>query len=317
MASRNIERLKGIIRDLLDLSKIQTGKLDFDYKLSNITPSLELLKNTFEQVAEDKNIKITLDIKENLPDIYADLRRIEQIFTNLVSNALKFTSDNGEITVSADIVNFDEINKDKLVMPKITPMGKYIKVSVKDTGIGMKEEDIPKIFDKFSQIESSLNRNKGGIGLGLTITKQLVDAHLGAIWVDSALGVGSTFNVILPLVNDLKMFEMDLSKALINDPDTGVIKISFNNDINLVDTLKENKIIIPTKLSKEILIEENKNKEYYTFIPKITQSSFNALFKTLSEYCLKLNRDDIILSKVYCEADTTEINKIMELLNGK
>jgi len=316
MAKRNIERLKGIIQDLLDLSRIQTGKLDFSYKLSNIAPSLELLKNTFQQVADEKNIKIILNICDNLPDIYADTRRLEQIFTNLVSNALKFTSDNGKIEVSATIIDSDEIDINKLVMPKIKPEGKYIKVSVKDTGIGMKEEDIPKIFDKFSQIESSLNRNKGGIGLGLTITKQLVDSHLGAIWVDSKLQEGSTFNVILPFVEDMKMFQMDLSKALINDTDTGIIKIRFKNDINLIETLKENKILVLSKLSKEVTVEKENYKNYYTFIPKISNGSFNALFKTLNEYCLKLNRNDIIISKVYCPLDGVDLNKIMELLNG-
>ncbi|MBQ8476395.1 hypothetical protein IJ531_04960, partial [bacterium] len=126
MAKRNIQRLSGIIEDLLDLSRIQAGKLDFKYKTVDITPSLELLKNTFTQVANEKNIKINLDIEQKLPEIYADIRRIEQIFTNLVSNSLKFTSDEGEITVSACLVDAEDIKKDELIMHTITPNGVYI-----------------------------------------------------------------------------------------------------------------------------------------------------------------------------------------------
>jgi signal transduction histidine kinase len=120
-----------------------------------------------------------------LPEIYADIRRIEQILSNLVSNAIKFTHQNGVIDVMTDVIESSEIDISKLVSPVIKPSGKYIKISVKDNGIGIKQEDILKIFDKFSQIESSLKRNNGGVGLGLTITKQLIDSHLGAIFVES------------------------------------------------------------------------------------------------------------------------------------
>ncbi|MBR6298208.1 MAG: hypothetical protein IKR34_03085, partial [Candidatus Gastranaerophilales bacterium] len=243
MAKRNIQRLSGIIEDLLDLSRIQTGKLDFRYKTVNITSSLELLLKTFYQSAEEKNINISLDIKENLPDIYADLRRIEQIFTNLVSNSLKFTSSNGKIDIQASVVNACDMETDKIVSPKTKLSGNYIKVSVSDTGIGMNEEDIPKIFDKFSQIESSLNRNTGGVGLGLTITKQLIDAHLGLIAVTSKEHEGSVFTVYIPVLDEFKVFIMNLSRALINN-EVGVFKILYkNSDSDLIDTLKEQKII--------------------------------------------------------------------------
>lgn len=316
MAKRNIQRLSGIIEDLLDLSRIETGKLDFKYKLVDIAPSLELLQKTFQQVADEKKIDIILNINDKLPNIYADTRRIEQIFSNLVSNALKFTSENGTIEVNASLVNEDEVDYSKLILPNIKLSGQYIKVSVKDNGIGIKEEDIPKIFDKFSQIESSLNRNKGGVGLGLTITKQLIDSHLGGIWVESEEQIGSTFNVILPLADEIKIFKMDLSKALIKGLNIGVIKIKYNNDIDLINILKENKILIFSKFSKEIFINNDNIIEYYAFIPAITDSSFGALCKTIYEYCSKLNRNDIIFTKVYCTKTGSDLNKILNILNG-
>ncbi len=321
IAKRNIEILKGIISDLLDLQRIQTGKLDFKYKTVDIKQSFELLQNTFTQIAQEKNIELDFEILENLPPVYADVRRVEQILTNLITNALKFTPDGGKVTVKTSLTDESEINNKNLVCPNGTFKGKYIKISVEDTGIGIKEEDIPKIFDKFSQIESSLNRNKGGVGLGLTITKQLIDAHLGAIWVDSEEQKGSSFNFVLPLPDDKKIFIMDLSKTLINGNSTGVIKIKAKKELGIIEILKENKLLNLSKLSKEITLENNENTVYYTYIPKISSGSFNAIFSNLSEYCSKIKQEkalkeyDIILEKSYC-TDTACLNNIIKMLDN-
>ena len=314
MAKRNIQRLSGIIEDLLDLSRIQTGKLDFKYKTVDITPSLELLQKTFLQVANEKNISINLEIKEELPEIYADIRRIEQIFSNLVSNAIKFTADNGKIDVCAEIVYANDINKENLVSSVIIPSGRYIKVSVSDNGIGIKKEDVLKIFDKFSQIESSLNRNKGGVGLGLTITKQLIDYHLGAIEVISEEQNGATFVVYLPLYDDFKVFEMDLSRALTSNDDVGVLKIKFDSKINLIEQLKENKLLNLSKTSKELILKYENKEEYFAYIPNISPSSFEALYLTLNEHCSKLSQNecDIILFRAHSKKDGADVAKIME-----
>ncbi len=318
MAKRNIQRLSGIIEDLLDLSRIQTGKLDYRYKIVDITPSLELLKNTFEQVAQEKNITIKLNIEEKLPEIYADLRRIEQIFSNLVSNSLKFTSNNGNIIVSAKVADSSEIDEKKLIMPKIKPADKYIKISVKDDGIGIKEEDIPKIFDKFSQIETSLNRNKGGVGLGLTITKQLIDAHLGLVSVESKEQEGSIFSVYLPLRDEFKIFEMDLSHALVNSEDLGVVKLTYGNELNLIEELKNNKILNLTRYSKEVILNNADKNEYYAYIAKISSGSFEAISKSIQEYCQNKysQTHDIILKSVYNYDKNYDAHRIIEKLNS-
>lgn len=318
MAKRNIQRLSGIIEDLLDLSRIQAGKMDFKYKIVDVSSSLELLAKTFLQVANEKNITITLDIEQKLPQIYADIRRVEQILSNLVSNSLKFTQSGGFINVSAKVVSADEINFDDLIMPTIKLNGEYIKISVKDDGIGMKKEDIPKIFDKFSQIESSLNRNKGGVGLGLTITKQLIDSHLGGIWVDSKEKEGSTFNVILPLLDDKKMFEMDLSHALTNNNEVGAIKIKSKKELNLIQNLKENKILNLSDSSKEVIVDDLEETEFFAFVPKISFESFNALVTKIDEYCKKINNQgcDIILSSAHSAKYGLDANNIIKVLNN-
>ncbi len=316
MAKRNIQRLSGIIEDLLDLSRIQTGKLDFKYKVVDITSSLELLQRTFLQVANEKNININLDIKEKLPEIYADIRRVEQIFSNLVSNALKFTSPDGDINVEAQVVDSSEINKEKLVSPAIELQGKYIKVSVCDNGIGMKSEDIPKIFDKFSQIESSLKRNNGGVGLGLTITKQLIDSHLGFIEVESQEQVGSIFIVYLPLLDEVKMFEMDLSRTLINNEDVGVIRICSNKKINVIEELKENKLLNLSKLSREMMLSGENANEFYAYVPKISLDSFDALICTLNDYCKKFDTQEcaIIVSGAHSKRDGSDASCLIKIL---
>ena len=316
MAKRNIQRLSGIIEDLLDLSRIQTGKLDFKYKTVDITPSLELLQRTFLQVANEKSININLDIQDKLPEVYADIRRIEQILSNLVSNALKFTSPDGDINIEANIVNHYEINQENLVSPVTKPNGQYIKISVSDNGIGIKKEDIPKIFDKFSQIESSLKRNNGGVGLGLTITKQLIDSHLGVIEVDSKEQEGSTFTVYLPLLDELKMFEMDLSRALTNNDEVGILKIYANKELNIIEQLKENKLLNLSKLSKEMILERAEMIEYFAFIPKISLSSFEALTSALKDYCSKTETDEyaIILTNAHSTKHGVDVSELIKIL---
>lgn len=316
MAKRNIQRLSGIIEDLLDLSRIQTGKMDFKYKIVDITSSLELLQKTFTQVANEKNITIGLNIKEKLPEIYADVRRVEQILSNLVSNALKFTSNDGKIDIDVSLVKTNEIDIENLVLPAINPNGKYIKIAVSDNGIGIKKEDIPKIFDKFSQIETSLKRNNGGVGLGLTITKQLIDSHLGAIEVISTETKGSTFVVYLPFMDEIKMFEMDLSRTLTNNDEVGILKISFSKDLNLIEKLKENKLLNLSKLSREIILQKENTCDYYAYIPKVSLSSFEALYLTLNDYCAKFDNceHDIMLSKAHSSKDGLDVAKIMKIL---
>ena len=182
MAKRNVKRLSGIIEDLLDLSRIETGKFDFKYEKYNIKTSFDIIQKTFEEQAKEKGIIFETELNSNLPDIYADSRKIEQILTNLTTNAIKFTPNGGSVKISAQTINAKNLNKDTLINPVCDFSGDYLRISVKDTGIGIKEEDIHKIFDKFSQIENSLTRNAGGGGPGLSIIKNFSEAQLRGIW---------------------------------------------------------------------------------------------------------------------------------------
>ena len=200
MAMRNVQRLSGIINDLLDLSKIEAGKMDFNFAPTNINTVIGYVKSALSEVAKSKGLNLITSEAENLPKITADAQRLEQVLTNLVSNAIKFTPENKTIKISSSLVNsINEYFKDSIKLKD----GDYIEVCVEDEGIGIAEKDLLHAFDKFAQIENSLSRKAGGTGLGLPIAKQLLEAHRGAIWCDSELHKGSKFYFVIPVSTNL------------------------------------------------------------------------------------------------------------------
>lgn len=200
MAKRNVQRLSGIINDLLDLSKIEAGKMDFHFKNINIHQVIDYVKSTLTILVKEKGLSLVCDETENLPEIYADSQRLEQVLTNLVSNAIKFTQEGKTITISSRLVAAEQINVHPYFQDEISKLkGDYIIVSVKDEGIGIAEKDLLHAFDKFAQIENSLSRKVGGSGLGLPIAKQLLEAHNGTIWCRSELNKGSEFSFAIPV----------------------------------------------------------------------------------------------------------------------
>ncbi len=204
MGRKNVQRLSGIINDLLDLSKIEAGKMDFNFKEINIHSVIDYVKSTLSEVAKTKNLTLITDETENLPAINADSQRLEQVLTNLVSNAIKFTPEGKTITIKSNLINAEDIKVNECFKDIISNLeGDYIMVSVIDEGIGMEEKDLLHAFDKFAQIENSLSRKAGGTGLGLPIAKQLLEAHHGAIWCDSELEKGSKFYFVIPVTRQL------------------------------------------------------------------------------------------------------------------
>ncbi len=300
MAKRNVARLTGMIEDLLDLSRIETGKFSFEYKKYNIKSSLDSICKTFEGQAKAKNMDFAVIAEENLPDIYADSKRIEQILSNLTNNAFKFTKNGGKITVSAKLTDADTIDKNILINPVEPLCGRYINISVKDTGLGIKEENIDKIFNKFSQIENSLTRNAGGIGLGLTITKNFIDAHLGAIFVSSKENEGSDFNVLIPVFSEYKAFFIDLNESKKTADSTALFTLISNNDLTKpVELLKKENIIKSSKNSKEIFTQKNEKFIYQVY--------FKNLQKSAAEFTANQIENEIIKFKNSPEGQSCDI----------
>ena len=189
MAERNINRLTNILNDLLNLSRIESGKIELKFENIELKAMIELTASSLRPHADGKSIQIEVEIPEQLPAVYGDQEKIEQILTNLIGNAIKFTPDGGKILISVKPLSHD----------KKEGYGNMVAISVKDTGIGIPAEHLDAIFEKFHQVERSLNRSVSGTGLGLAITKGLVEAHQGKILVESEVGNGSTFTFTLPI----------------------------------------------------------------------------------------------------------------------
>jgi signal transduction histidine kinase len=177
---RNGKHLLGLINDVLDLSKIEAGQLTLalaDYSMSDVVASVQ---SAVESLAREKRIALKVELQRNLPRARGDERKLTQVLLNLVGNAIKFT-DEGEVAIAAAAENGS------------------ITVSVRDSGPGISEADQAKIFQEFQQADAAITRKKGGTGLGLTISKRIVELHGGKIWVDSRIGRGSTFSFTLPV----------------------------------------------------------------------------------------------------------------------
>jgi len=183
MIERSMERLKGmrtLILDLLDLTKLESGKKSRTINQVDINEVAKMAMDTVEPLAIQKQVKVYLNADENMY-ISSDKDELEIILNNLLSNAIKYNRDEGKV--------FLNISKDE----------KNVKITIEDTGIGMSSEDMEKLFQEFMRIKNSKTKNVTGSGLGLSITKKMVELNGGSISVESTPDVGSKFTVILPL----------------------------------------------------------------------------------------------------------------------
>ncbi len=233
MMRRNADRLLRLINQLLDLSKLQTGKMQLRTRPGDFVPFLKGLTMSFESLAAQKNISLRFQVhpcedakpSQDLTEAYFDRDKIEKIFSNLLSNALKFTPDQGCVDVTCTLIaacrhriaDSGTEQKYQLRSPKCevcantlnvaedqnAPVAvNCVEVMVKDTGIGISTDRLPHIFDRFYQVDTSSTRENEGTGIGLALVKDLVELHNGSIEVASEEGHGTTFTVCLPLGRD-------------------------------------------------------------------------------------------------------------------
>lgn len=149
--------------------------------------------------------------------MYIDTKRIEQVVTNLVSNALKYTPNGGKIIVKTEIADALSIKEKPFTKNKDCVLSdEYVLVSVSDTGPGIAEEDISKVFEKFEQVKGTLSRSVGGTGLGLFIAKKFAEVHNGFLWLESVVGKGSEFFLAIPVLTEDERFEMQLHHDISN-----------------------------------------------------------------------------------------------------
>ncbi|MCC6956867.1 MAG: GAF domain-containing protein [Anaerolineales bacterium] len=185
----NVDRMNTIVSDLNDLTKIQVGNMRLDYQALLVTDVLDEVIRSFTRQIEEKNQQLILQIQDDLPLVWADPARLAQIATNLVSNALKYTPENGKIVIGAERSNLPENEPGAFEM---------IHLWVEDSGIGINEEDQRKIFQQYFRTDES-KEMAAGTGLGLAITRSLVEMQGGRIWFESQAGRGTTFHFTVPV----------------------------------------------------------------------------------------------------------------------
>ena len=174
-------RLATLINDLLDLSKIESGKMKMSFIELDPISLIKKAVTVIENQAKAKSIMLKINIPQGLPKIKADEARFSQVMINLLDNAIKYSSEGGSATISVKVVD------------------NALQFDISDTGIGISENDLPRIFERFYRVDKARSRELGGTGLGLSIVKHIVSAHGGQVWVKSELGLGSTFSFTIPL----------------------------------------------------------------------------------------------------------------------
>jgi signal transduction histidine kinase len=182
IAHANAERMLLLINDILDFSKLESASLPMTIERQRLEPVIEQAAQNLRMLIEERRIHLCVDLPGDLPDALLDAHRITQVLTNLLSNAIKFSPASGRIDVRAKVE------------------GDAIRIAVEDNGAGIAPADLPKLFRKFQQIDSGSTRKVGGTGLGLVISKGIVEQHGGQIGVTSAPGRGSTFWFTVPVV---------------------------------------------------------------------------------------------------------------------
>jgi signal transduction histidine kinase len=186
-----------LINDILDLSKIEAGKIEYD---PTEVPIRDMLTSSLVMIKEkalNHGIKTTTEFNGIPEFIQADERKLKQIMYNLLSNAVKFTPDGGEVSVTAKRYNVNGTNNSSTTGNS----NGGILINISDTGIGLKSEDLNRIFNPFEQVENSISRKFQGTGLGLSLTKKLVELHGGKIWAESeGEGKGTSFIFMIPSI---------------------------------------------------------------------------------------------------------------------
>ncbi len=200
------KHLLSLINDILDLSKVEAGKMLLDLEPVQVSSLFVNSLSIVREKAAIRHIRLSMDVADDLGSIQADARKVKQIVYNLLSNAVKFTVDGGQVVMRACIVPRSEVGvpsgswlgRSFSLAPDNT-FAEFLKISVTDSGIGITPEGLERLFKPFSQIDSGLARKFEGTGLGLAMVKLLAELHEGAVAVESAVGEGSCFTVWLPL----------------------------------------------------------------------------------------------------------------------
>ena len=269
-----------LINDILDVAKIGAGKLELELSSVAIEYLCKSSLNFVKQIANQKNIQLKLSINHSIKMITVDERRMRQALINLLSNAVKFTPKGGKICL--------EVKLQEREATELTSERSYAMIfSIIDTGIGISPEDISNLFQAFVQIDSSLNRQYAGTGLGLTLVKQLVEMHGGCVSVASQVGEGSSFSIVLPYTESIELDKSDKAEPPSN---------SFGEGYNQVSNLENNLAINPL-----ILMADDNPINIETFSNYLTSRGYRLIFASDGQEAINMTiaqNPDLILMDI-------------------
>ncbi|NET04578.1 MAG: response regulator [Symploca sp. SIO2B6] len=241
MIANSGHRLNSLVSDLLDFSKLKHKSLELKLRQVGVREIAEIVLTLSQPLVGNKDLQLINAIPPNLPPAKADENRLQQIMHNLVGNAIKFT-DSGTVEITAELVNeYWEDSPD--------PQSPHLVIAVSDTGIGIREEQFEHIFESFAQADGSMAREHGGTGLGLTVTKQLVELHGGKVWVNSQVGKGSRFIFTLPVANG--------SSSVINSQFPASCLLPLKSEVNEQ---------VPLTTEQKPELDQDKNKQFRILI---------------------------------------------------
>lgn len=246
LIQRNSENLLNLINQLLDLSKLDSGNIKVNFIQSDIVNYIQYLTESFYSMAKEKKIQLTFysEIKELVMDY--DEAKIQHILYNLLNNAIKFTSEEGKVILHLQQINNNGISS--------------LQIKITDTGIGISKKNLPHIFDRFYQVESPSRHNEAGTGIGLSLTKELIEIVGGNVKVKSDIGTGTEFQILLPIQNNAKTtIKKDKENVEVTVAENKTVDISQSSVPSLeVATLTKN-----IEMSSILVIEDNKDVRTY------------------------------------------------------
>ena len=189
-AHTEVDTLTQMVEELLELSRIESGQVPLRLSATHVSDLLLIPLDRLRSQAERNQVELVLDVNSKLPKVLADAGRIRQVVTNLLHNAIKFTPEGGKVTILAGLNSQTDVDNEPMVL-----------IQVIDSGMGIPQEDLSRIFERFYKSDRARTRGGSGTGLGLAIARHLVEAHNGRIWAKSKIGKGSTFYFTLPTSN--------------------------------------------------------------------------------------------------------------------
>ncbi|MFK5971286.1 MAG: SpoIIE family protein phosphatase [Candidatus Marithrix sp.] len=275
MIANSGKRLSTLVNDILDFSKLKHKNIELQLKAIALREIVEIVVVLSKPLLAKKPLQLINDVDINLPAIFADENRLQQILHNLIGNAIKFT-EQGSITISASIIQ------------------EQIQITIIDDGIGIPADKLTSIFQSFEQAEGSTSRTYGGTGLGLAITKKIVELHGGKIWAESALGAGAKFIFTLPLSQDTAISLSAISSEVPN------IITNTNLVVNIVNK--------PTSNASKILIVDDEPINLQVLHNYLSVQNYNIVQATSGSEALKFIEDGLIPDVILLDVMMPQMN---------